>query len=185
MGRPRPNLPADRSAANQRGNSGNSSTTLLTVVLAILLLAVGAAGYEAANLLHFAIVPPTGVNTTAASAAAFVCDALKQQDYQRLVAIIDPAPIPPAVTGAFDAHQTIAQLQAQDANAGKVVSCATAPYDSGSVVSTDGATRYQLTLRRAKAATSVSGTLVLRQQSGGAHGWLIERDSSFLTPSAA
>ena len=182
MGRPRPNLPADRSAANQRGNS---STTLLTVVLAMLLLAVGAAGYEAANLLHFAIVPTTGVNTTAASAAAFVCDALKQQEYQRLVAVIDPTPIPPAVTGAFDAHQTIAQLQAQDASAGKVVSCAVAPYDSGSVVSTDGATRYQLTLRRTQAATSVSGTLVLRQQSGGAHGWLIERDSSFLAPSAA
>lgn len=161
---------------------GNSSTTLLTVILALLLLAVGAAGYEAASLLHFAISTPPAVNTTAASTAAFVCDALQRQDYQRLTLYIDPTPVPPSVTSPFDARQMIAQLQSRDANEGKVVSCATAPYPSGSVLSTDGATRYQLTLRRANAAGPSSGTLALRQQTGSAHGWLIERDSSFLTP---
>jgi hypothetical protein len=158
---------------------------LITVVLALLLLAVGAAGYQAASLLHYAITTPPSVNASAASTAAFVCEALKTQEYQRLVSYIDPAPLPPAVTGAFDARLTIAQLQARDSNEGKVVACATAPYGSGSIVSTDGATRYQLIVRRANAATPASGTLVLRQASSGAHGWLIERDSSFLAPSPA
>jgi hypothetical protein len=151
----------------------------------MVLLMVGAAGYEAASLLHHAIATSPSVNASAASTASFVCDALERQDYQRLVSYIDPAPIPPTVTGAFDPRATLTQLQTLDANDGKVVACATALYGSGSIVSTDGATRYQLTLRRAKAATPASGTLALRQQSGGAHGWLIERDSSFLSPSVA
>lgn len=156
------------------------STTLITVVLALLLLLVGVAGYEAAGLLQHAISASTSAN--AASTATLVCDALKRQDYQRLVTFIDPAPVPPSVTGAFDARLTIAQLQTLDANEGKVISCATAPYGSGSILSTDGATRYQMTLRRANAASSQSGTLVLRQL---ANGWMIERDSSFLAPAAA
>ncbi|HET9110067.1 MAG TPA: hypothetical protein VFN78_04500 [Ktedonobacterales bacterium] len=170
------------SAASQRGQQ---STTLITVVLALLLLAVGAAGYEAASLLHYAMSTPSPINASAASTATFVCDALKRQDYQQLVTYIDPAPVPPSVTGAFDARLTIAQLRTVDANQGKVVSCATGSYGSGSIVSTDGATRYQLVIRRANAATPASGTLVLRKATGGAHGWLIERDSSFLTPGAA
>lgn len=174
--KPIPPLPA---SSPQRGGQ---STTLVTVVLALLLLLVGAAGYEAAGLLQHAISTANSVNATAASTAAFVCDALKRQDYQQLVASIDPATVPPSVTGAFDSRLTIAQLQTYDANEGKVISCAIAPYGSGSILSTDGATRYQLTLRRANAATSQSGTLVLRQL---ANGWMIERDSSFLTPAAA
>jgi hypothetical protein len=166
----------------------SQSTTLITVVLALLLLTVGAAGYEAANLLHYAVSAPPSVNGSAASTAAFVCDALKRQDYQRLVTYIDPAPIPPSVTGAFDPRLTIAQLRTRDTNEGKVVACASAPYGSGSIVSTDGATSYQLTLRRANAAAPATGALVLRQrsqQASGAPGWLIERTSSFLTPNAA
>jgi hypothetical protein len=183
---PSPPAASSASSASPTGQRGQQQpTTLITVVLALLLLAVGAAGYQAASLLHYAITTPPRVNASAASTAAFVCDALKTQEYQRLVSYIDPAPIPPAVTGAFDARLTIAQLQARDTNEGKVVSCATAPYGSGSIVSTDGATRYQLIVRRANAATPASGTLVLRQSSSGAHGWLIERDSSFLAPSPA
>ena len=164
---------------------GGQSTTLITVVLALLLLTVGAAGYEAATLLHYAITAPASVNASAASTAAFACDALKRQDYQQLVTYIDPTPVPPSVTGAFDPRLTIAQLRTLDANEGKVTDCSYAPYGSGSIVSTDGATRYQLTLRRANAATSATGTLVLRQQTNGKSGWLIERDSSFLAPLAA
>ncbi len=181
-GLPKPVKAPVNPAASQRGQQ---STTLITVVLALLLLAVGAAGYEAASLLHYAISASSAVNASATSTAAFVCDALKRQDYQQLVTYIDPAPVPPSVTGAFDARLTIAQLQSVDTNQGKVVSCATAPYGSGSIVSTDGATRYQLVTRRANAATPASGALVLRRSSSGAHGWLIERDSSFLTPGAA
>ncbi len=183
MPRPRGSAPAQPAASPAPRES--QSTTLITVVLALLLLAVGAAGYEAASLLHYAISPPPAANSTAAGAAAFVCDALKRQDYTRLVTYIDPAPIPPTITTAFDPRLTITQLQQFDANEGKVVSCATAVYGSGSVISTDGATRYQLTLRRANAAAPLNGTLALRQQTGSAHGWLIERTSSFLIPGAA
>lgn len=189
VGMPRRNegAPAKSSAtpAASPDKRGGQSTTLVTVVLALLLLTVGAAGYEAATLLHYAISAPPSVNGSAASTAAFVCDALKRQDYQQLVTYIDPAPVPPAVTGAFDARLTIAQLQTLDTQQGKVISCAYAPYGSGSIVSTDGATRYQLTLRRAKAAAPAVGALVLRQQTQGKRGWLVGRDSSFLTPTAA
>lgn len=176
---------AGKSAAQASTSGGGGSTTLITVVLALLLLAVGAAGYEAATLLHYAITKPAGVNGSAASTAAFACDALKRQDYQRLVTYIDPSPIPPTVTGAFDSRLTITQLRTRDTQEGKVVSCVVAPYAAGSIVSADGATRYQLTLRRANAPVTTTGTLNLRQQTGGQHGWLIGRDSSFLTPPAA
>lgn len=160
------------------------SATLVTVVLALLLLSVGLAGYEAATLLQFAIAGSSAVNRSAASTAALVCDALERQDYQRLTLYIDPSPVPPAVTGAFDKQATIVRLNALDVSQGRVVSCSYAPYSSGSIISTDGATRYQLTLRRANAAAPSKGTLALRQQTGGSAGWLIERDSAFLPPSA-
>ena len=177
-------VPAQPAAASVSGSTkgGGQATTLITVVLALLLLLVGAAGYAAATLLQESITVSTRLNGSASSTAALVCDALKRQDYQRLVTYIDPAPVPPTVTGAFDPRLTIAQLRDRDTQEGDVVSCAYAPYAAGSVVSADGATRYQLQIRRADAPVLVTGTLVLRQQSGGQHGWLIGRESSFLTP---
>lgn len=171
------------SALATAGRDGHS-TVLVSVVLALLLLMVGAAGYQAATLLQFAIAGSSGANATAASTAAYVCDALKRQDYQHLAQYIDPAPVPPAVTGAFDKQAIVARLNAFDVSQGRVLSCTYAPYGSGAIVSTDGATRYQLTLRRANAAGPANGTLALRQQSGGKGGWLIERDSSFLASHA-
>jgi hypothetical protein len=172
---------AGKSAGASRGKAGQTgqSATLISVVLALALLAVGAASYQAANLLRYASTTPP--NATAAGAAALVCDTLTRQDYQQLVGYIDPAAVPPAVTSAFDAQATIAKLRALDTRDGAVVACNAAPYSSQSIVSTDGATRYQLTLRRANSTLSTSGTLTLRRQSSGAHGWLIGRDSSFLT----
>ncbi|HEX5572224.1 MAG TPA: hypothetical protein VFX31_12605 [Ktedonobacterales bacterium] len=172
---------AARPAGGARGKAGQTgqSATLITVVLALALLAVGAASYQAATLLRYASTTPP--NATAAGAAALVCDTLTRQDYQQLAGYIDPAPVPPAVAGAYDAQATIAKLRSLDARDGAVVACHAAPYSNQSIVSTDGATRYQLTLRRAHSTLSSSGTLVLRQQSSGAHGWLIGRDSSFLT----
>lgn len=187
MPRGKQDVPAQpvSAAAGSSGKGGGPATTLITVVLALLLLTVGAAGYEAATLLHDAITAPAHVNGSAASTAAFVCDALKRQDYQQLVTYIDPAPVLPTVTGTFDPRLTIAQLRARDTQEGKVVSCVFEPYAAGSVVSADGAIRYKLTLRRAKAPVSAAGTLILRQRTSGNHGWLIGRESSFLTPTAA
>ena len=172
--------PGAEPGAQRSAERGSQPTTLITVLLALLLLSVGVAGYEAASLLGFAISGAASANATPSGLAALVCDSFKRQDYQQLVTYIDPAPIPPAVTTTFDARQTIAQLQTLDANEGKVTSCAFAPYTGGSVVSTDGATRYQVTLRRAAAVGPIVGALVLRQQSGGPRGWQIERDSFFL-----
>lgn len=170
--------PRPANAAGKGGQAGQSAT-LITVVLALALLAVGAASYQAASLLQYAATTP--LNATAASTAALVCDTLKRQDYQRLALYIDPAPVPPAVTTAFDARTILNQLRALDTQDGAVLDCSATPYNSQSVVSTDGATRYQLSLRRAKATQPSSGTLVLRQKSGGARLWLVGRDSSFLT----
>lgn len=179
---PQPASAAGGSSAAGKGGQtgqGGQSATLITVVLALALLAVGAASYQAATLLQYAATTP--LNATAASTAALVCDTLKRQDYQQLVTYIDPAPVAPAVTTTFDAQTTLNQLRALDTQDGAVVDCSTTPYTSQSIVSTDGATRYQLTLRRAKATQPSSGTLVLRQESSGARLWLIGRDSSFLT----
>ncbi len=171
---------AARPGPQSGAERGSQPTTLITVLLALLLLSVGAAGYEAASLLGFAISTSASANATPSGLAALVCDSFKRQDYQHLVTYVDPAPIPPAVTATFDARQTIAQLQMLDANEGKVTSCAFAPYSGANVVSTDGATRYQMTLRRVGAVGPIIGTLVLRQQSSGQRGWQIERDSFFL-----
>ena len=176
-----PSAQSSAQRGRQRGaERGSQPTTLITVLLALLLLSVGVAGYEAASLLSFAISGSASANATPSSLAALVCHSFTRQDYQQLVTYIDPAPVPPAVTTAFDARQTIAQLQTLDANEGKVTACAYAPYSAGSVVSTDGATRYQLTLRRADAVGVIVGALVLRQQSSAPRGWQIERDSFFL-----
>lgn len=177
--------PPAAASTDATGKGGGPATTLITVALALLLLTVGAAGYEAATLLYKTTSTPARVNASAASTAVFVCDALKRQDYQRLVSYIDPAPVLPTVTGAFDARLTIAQLQTRDAQEGKVVACSVAPYAVGSIISSDAAARYQLALRRADAPVSVTGALILRQQTSGQHDWLIGRDSAFLTPPAA
>ncbi len=180
-----PRKDASVTQSPQQSERSGGSATLMTVALALALLLVGALGYEAATLLQYALSTPPIVNGSAASTAAFVCASLEHQDYQRLVTYIDPATIPPAITRSFDARQTITAMQARDTTEGKVVACGYAAYSAGGIVSTDSAIRYQLTLRRAAAAAPSVGTLILRQRSSGAHGWLIGRDSSFLAPPAA
>lgn len=171
--------PSAPSASAATGQRPARPTLYVTLALLLLLLAVGAAGYEAATLLRFAITPAgAGANDTAADAAALVCDDLQTQRYSRLVALIDPQPLPPSITTTFNAGATAQRLAALDTSQGRVVACGYSPYPSGGVVTTPGMTSYKLTLRRANAAAPVAGALILRQS--GTAGWLIERDSSFL-----
>lgn len=172
--------PPAAASVRRRRQRGGQSTTLLTVVLALALLAVGVAGYQAAMLLTTAVYGPTGVSASSSNLANYVCFALLRQDYQRLGAYIDPAPIPPAVTGTFDARTTLARLRTLDTDQGVVTACSVAPYGAGRVVSSDGSVSYRLTLRRAKAAGPASGALVLRERTTAPPDWQIERDSSFL-----
>lgn len=181
--------PRERSAAKARAQQAapqppreGQATTLITVLLALALLGVGVAGYQAATLLQYAVFGPSGINASPASLASFACDAFKRQDYARLVKNIDPTPTPPAVTTPFDAKKTVARLQSLDASQGKIIACVARPYSASAIVSTDNAVRYEITVRRAKGVGSVSGALVMRQQTSGQRLWLIGRDSSFLAP---
>lgn len=165
-------------AAARRG--AQAPTTLITVALALLLTLVGLAGYGAALLLREALAPrPPSEAASPGALSAYVCAALKRQDYQGLMRYIDPAPIPPTVTDAFDPTATIAALRASDASAGVVVSCVASSYIPGSVVTTPGVAYERLALRRAHATATATATLTLAQMSGQ-RGWLIERDSGFL-----
>lgn len=155
-------------------------TTLVTVALALALTLVGLAGYGAALLLRETLaLRPTSVAVSPASLSTFVCDTLQHQEYQRLVTSIDPAPVPPTVTDAFDPTATVAALRASDASEGKVVSCVASSYAPGSVVTSPGITHVALTLRRSGSLSPRTESLTLAQM-GGQRGWMIERDSGFL-----
>lgn len=162
--------------------SGQAPTTLITVALALALTLVGLAGYATATLLGDATASRSAsVDASPTSLSAFVCARLEARDYARLIPYIDPTPISPNVTDAFDASATITALRARDASDGRVTSCDFAPYTPGSVVSIPDAAYEQLTLRRANTPTPIVTSLTLAQATdaqGG--GWLIERDSEFL-----
>lgn len=179
---------AQRPAASRRG--GQAPTTLITVALALALTLVGLAGYVTATFLRDAIAPRSAsVDANVASLSAFVCARLERQDYAALIPYIDPTPVPPSVTDAFDASAIIDTLRASDTRDGLVTSCAYAPYAPGSVVSIPGVAYEQLTLRRANLLAPITASLTLTQATGAqGGGWLIARDSGFLleltTPTA-
>jgi hypothetical protein len=93
----------------------------VTLALALLLVIGGANAAIGASLLQQALRTPT-----ADDIAQRVCTAYLRQDYDLLLAQIDPAPIPPTVPGPFDAAARNAlqgQLRALDGSAGSVTQC--------------------------------------------------------------
>src|SRR5215813_6999068 len=82
-------------AGKRKAGSGKPTSRTTVVLLGVLLL-VGAAGAGSYWLLGYAQRP-----TGAADLAQRVCSDYQHADYDRLLADIDPAPVPPTVPGDF------------------------------------------------------------------------------------
>ena len=154
--------------------------TVIAVALAVGLVAVGVGGYYAASLLSGAVraAARQGAETPSALADT-VCADFLNQNYDDLIARVDPNPAPPAATGAFDAAAAARRLRAIDQRDGPVSSCTPTRLDDSQITiqsAPDGATRLLLVMWRV--GDPIASVLVTRQDADGA--WRIERDSAFL-----
>lgn len=155
---------------------------LIAAALAVALVGIGVASYFAASLLGegVRISARHGAETPTALAAT-VCSDLIHQNYSDLVARVDSANAPPAVTTPFDASALTKQLHTLDQEDGPVIACSVAPLAASDVAPAsgpDGATRLLLTLARSDTPQPIAAVLITRLGPDGA--WIVERDSSFL-----
>ncbi|HEX9036152.1 MAG TPA: hypothetical protein VF808_04095 [Ktedonobacterales bacterium] len=156
---------------------------LISTALAIALIGIGVASYFAANLLGGAVraAARRGAETPSALAAT-VCADFLHQNYDDLLARVDPNPAAPAATGAFDAGAVSQRLRAMDQRDGPVSYCSPTRLDASQVDPTngpDGATRLLLVMWR----VGVPNASVLVTRLGPDGAWLVERDSAFLLAS--
>jgi hypothetical protein len=149
----------------------------LTLLFMIVLLALGTVGLASLSLFQF------GARTSAQQdTLQRICTAYQTQNYDLLVAQIDPTPIPPAVPDPFTdaAKQAIlSELQALDTSAGTVTQCQAHRLVFASVSADPTHVPYGFTLIRARdPSKQISLTMTLVRQSNG--DWKIARDSDFL-----
>jgi hypothetical protein len=149
------------------------SALRLTLLLALLLLLVGLAGAGALRLLLHAMRPPTADDT-----AQLVCTAFTQQNYDLLVAQVDPAPVPPAATGRFDANALRTQLTTLDGAQGKVTTCSYKQLAFSNLASGGTSLQYIFTIHRAQTSAPVSLVMILVHEADGS--WKLSRGSDFL-----
>ena len=171
--------------------SSASPALRLALVFALLLLALGVAAGASVSLLVHAIAGPPPVAQPASGAGGKpavedignqVCDAYVTQKYDALVSLIDPTPVPPTATGAFNAAAQTAlmtELKAIDDKTGKVTKCTSSGPTSGTGA-TEGKSIYKLVMTRTldQKLTSFTHTIIAIRQADGS--FKIERDSDFL-----
>lgn len=149
-----------------------------TLLLAVLLMLVGVAGGGALKLLQHAMRVPTADDT-----AQLVCTAYTQQNYDLLIQQIDPAPVPPTNTGAFDANALRGQLKALDASQGVVASqgstagCTYKQLDFTNVSVGATTLQYSFVLHRTHTSRSFDLIMTLVHESDGT--WKVSRASNF------
>lgn len=176
-GAPPKNAGNPRTSATSAAERGGSALRA-TLLLAVLLALVGVAGGGALNLLQHAMRVPTADDT-----AQLVCTAYSQQNYDLLLQQIDPAPVPPSNTGAFDANALRSQLKSLDASQGDVASSGTTPgctykqLDFSNISVGNNALQYAFTLHRAHASKDFNLIMTLVRESDGT--WKISRASNF------
>lgn len=137
------------------------------VLLAISLLALGAvAGYGALQL-RLVISLQLRTDTVAA-----ICTTLRHQQYDALAAMIDPTPVTPVATGAFDAHAFQTQLHTLDLRQGEVSSCAW-----NALHLDDESATYIYTLHRVHVTTPIAMQVILQREPDNT--WRISRSSAF------
>jgi len=185
-----PNASPKTGGPKQVRVSSASPTLRLALVFALILLALGvAAGVSVSLLVHAIAGPPAAAQPTAATGGKTVqdigdqmCAAYVTQNYDALVSLIDPAPVPPTASGAFNAGAQAAletELKAIDSKTGKVTKCTSSGPTAGTGV-TEGKSLYKLVMTRdtGQKLASFTHTLIAIKQPDG--GLKIERDSDFL-----
>jgi hypothetical protein len=167
--------PAGRAQGTQGGRASIDVGRLrlrVTLALALLLLVGGVISAIGASLLQQALRTPT-----ADDIAQRICTAYQRQDYDLLLAQIDPTPIPPAVPGPFDAAARNAlesQLRALDAVARDVTQCSYKELAAGARQPADQR-HYLYSMQRGVLYTMA---MSLTSQPDGS--WKLTRDSDFL-----
>jgi hypothetical protein len=180
-----------KSGGPKRTRVSSASPALrLALVFALLLLALGVAAGASVSLLVRAIAGPLPVAQPASSTGGTpavedignqVCDAYVTQKYDALVSLIDPAPVPPSVPGAFNAGAQAAletNLKAIDSKTGKVTKCTSSGPTPGTGA-TEGKSIYKLVMTRtlAQKLTTFNHTIIVIKQTDGI--LKVERDSDF------
>jgi hypothetical protein len=135
-----------------------------------LALPIGLAGYgavRAADILQhsMSVTGPIDVVTAA-------CSAYKSQNYALLTQKIDPAPVPPALTDAFNPNVVQTQLKALDKIQGTVDSC-----QPGQSATAGDELQYSISVQRTHHPLPITVVLVLRRAQDGA--WKISRETNF------
>jgi hypothetical protein len=144
---------------------------MLTLVL--LLTLIGLAGGIAVRFLIHAMRPQTTDDL-----AQLVCTAFEQQNYDLLTQRIDPRPVPPTATGAFDPTALRSQLKTLDSQAGDVTACDYQRLRYSTVSGASNKLQYAYTLRRAHTSGTLSMLIII--QSDGSGGYTISRASNFI-----
>ena len=145
-------------------------------MLALLLL--GGAGFAAVGLLHHAMRTPTADDT-----AAFICTAYKTQNYDALIARVDPnfrGQIGPS--GPFDANakkQLKSLLTADDNKYGKVKTCS---YSETSDTHTQAGEIVMYNMIVQRSPQSQPGTLIVYVVKETNGKWYLTRGSDFGMP---
>ena len=165
------------SGASGTPKAASNSTLRVTLLLALLLLLIGAAGAGATALLQHAIRPPTSDDI-----AQLVCTTYTTQNYDPLLAAIDPTPVPPAATDPFNATAQATlrkQLQSLDAGPGfgPVTSCSYSGPVFADPSKDKSPRRYLFTMQRAHHSGPFTMPMIFTVQPDG--GWKISRGSDF------
>lgn len=168
-----PSLPSASSGAPPDAARRRRSAMAITLALAVLLALAGFGAVRAAELLQHAM----HVIEAPADLARTTCTAYTTQNYPLLTAQIDPRPVPPADSDAFNPAVVQTQLRALDKIQGPTQRC-----DVGKVATNGTSGQYSLTLQRARHTGAITLTLILRQQSDGS--WRISRETNFAGTSA-
>lgn len=149
-----------------------------TLALMLTLLLLGGAGFTALGLLHYAMRTPTADDT-----AALVCTAYKTQNYDALIARVDPnfrGQVGPS--GLFDTNaknQLKNFLTADDNKYGKVKTCS---YSETSDTRTQAGEvkTYNMIIQRSPQSQPGTLTIYIVKETNGQ--WYLTRGSDFGMP---
>lgn len=154
----------------------SDSTVQLTLALIVVLLLLGAAGGGSLALLQYAMRQPT-----AADIAQRVCTAYQTQNYDLLVAQIDPTPIPPNNLSDFASARSVlvAQLRSLDASAGQVTSCSQKCLTYPGTAPNPNQQQCAFVMTRSRTPAKPFNTLMTLVHGSNA-GWRVARNSNFI-----
>lgn len=144
-----------------------SPALAITLALAVALALVGVEAVRAGELLQHAmhvVVAPSDI-------ARATCTAFTSQNYALLTQQIDPTPVPPANSDAFNPAAVQTQLRSIDKIEGPAQHCEVGQFTANGTTG-----QYSVTLQRANHPGTIALVLILRQQRDGS--WRISRETN-------